>query len=97
MSAQLKSVITHSFNIIEGNSIEVRSQYYKQLNKYCRQIIRAINKPCNEKDLSYYMSQLELSKKEMQYVQDKFFSMFVASVIPKEEAMVLIAKKPTDY
>ena len=96
MSAKLKSVITHPFNIIEGSSIEVKSQYYKQLNKYCRQIIRAINKPCNEKDLSYYLSQLELSKKEMKYVQDKFFSMFVAAV-PKDEAMVLIAKKITDY
>lgn len=96
MSAQLKLTSEHNLSVIQGSSIEVKSQYYKQLNKYCRQIIRAINKPCNEKDLSYYLSQLELSKKEMNYVQDKFFSMYT-SAVPKDEAMVLIAKKITDY
>jgi len=64
----------------DGKGINVKSQYYKQLNRYTRSVIRALNKNPSEEDRTYYLTQLELSFKEMNYVQDKFFNMFCPSI-----------------
>ena len=60
--------------LIEGESREVRSNYYQRLVKYSRQLIRALNAPTCTLDIeTYCYAQLWLTRKEMDAIREKYY------------------------
>jgi len=82
--------------LLLGTSTPIKSQYYQQLSRYVKQVLKVINNNPTSDDLIYYNKQLELSKKEMYYYQDKFFAMHTAT-FSQEEAYEIMSKPLSDY
>lgn len=61
------------FRLIDGESRQLRSNFYIQLVKYTRTLIRCLNKPnvCVDTEL-YYLQQLHKTQIEMIRVRNMF-------------------------
>jgi len=62
------------FQLIEGESRQLRSNYYQQMVKYTRSLIRVLNGKYLTADMeSYCYRQLHITKLEMTRVRKSYF------------------------
>ena len=62
------------FTLFDGESQPIKSNYYQQLVKFSRQLIRTLNSPnCTAGMQEYCYQQLWLSQREMIAMREKYY------------------------